>query len=102
MTKLQSPDDIRADDSGEWVNNGVRQAPMQGHWQYTVSLIKYLGTKKQNRLPETYYQLVQSYFYLKHSKDFRRVIVQLFSKLIIIILYKLYQPCHTHEIYHYN
>ena len=37
MTKLQSPDDIPADDSGVWVNNGVRRAwlqLMQGHWQY--------------------------------------------------------------------
>ena len=56
-TRLKSPEDIRADDLGVWRNNGVRRC--------NTACGKY--------------QLVRSYFYHKESKDYRRVIFQLYG-----------------------
>ena len=56
-TKLKSPEDIQANDLGVWRNNVVRRC--------SIACGKY--------------QLVRSYFYHKESKDYRRVIFQLYG-----------------------
>lgn len=83
-SKLKSPDGIRADDLGVWVNNGVRRVwltcKVSGQ---IVSNVTVVGRKKPSGTTTAHYQLVRSYFYHKHSKDFRRSIFQLFGKCVL-------------------
>ena len=90
-SKLKSPDDIRADDLGVWVNNGVRRVWLTCNVSaQSVSGIEILG-RKPSTLPSKHYQLVRSYFFHKGSRDFRKVIVQLFGKHdILLMMYKVH------------
>ena len=81
-TRLKSPDDIRADDLGVWVNNGVRRSFLTcksvGN---TISKVEVVS--KEPNMPLKYYQLMKSYFYHKQSKDYKRIIYQLYGGCII-------------------
>ena len=87
-SKLRSPEDIRADDLGVWVNNGVRCCfvTCKSSSNKVISNIKVIS--KGDPLPSQYYQLVRSYFYHKQSKDFKRTIFQLYGRFTSSIIIK--------------
>lgn len=81
-SRLKSPDDIRADDLGVWVNNGVHRCFLTCKSSGdTITSVKVLS--KKDALPARYYQLVKSYFFHKQSKDYKHTIFQLFGRLIL-------------------
>jgi hypothetical protein len=58
-SRLKSPDDIRADDLGVWVNNGVCRRFMTCKSSgSTITGVQVLS--KKDGLPSRYYQLVKS------------------------------------------
>ena len=78
-SKLRSPADIKADDSGSWKNNGVRNVVILIS-NSDVSIVARGKDIKNNRLSKGQYLLTRSYYIHQASKDFRKIIFILSGK----------------------
>ena len=85
-SKLASPNDVRADDLGVWVNNGVRRTFVTCN--VSCGKVKNIEVIKSSCFPVKAHQIVRSYFYHKHSKDFKRSIIELLGELYIEVIRK--------------
>ena len=79
MSKLDKPEDIRADDLGSWSCNGKRLIRCIVDDKGNVSE---LVTKQKTHSGETY-TLVRRYYEHMTSKDFKKTIAELIGKHVL-------------------
>ena len=76
--KLRKPSDIKCDDCGSWMNNGVRKLYLSVKNQNNPDLLDVTVMKRGGKPPlGTHWCLPRTYFVYKGSKDFRKIIVSL-------------------------
>ena len=78
-SKLKSPADIKADDSGSWKNNGVRSVVIFVA-NDDVSIVAREKQIKSSKLLCNQYLLTRSYYIHQASKDFRKILFTLSGK----------------------
>lgn len=78
-SRLKSPADIKADDSGSWKNNGVRSVVILVA-NDDVSIVAREKQIKSSKLLCDQYLLTRSYYIHQASKDFRKILFTLSGK----------------------
>ena len=78
-SKLKSPADIKADDSGSWRNNGVRSVVISVA-NDDVSIVAREKEIKSSKMLSGQYVLTRSYYMQQGSKDFRKILFTLSGK----------------------
>ena len=75
---LKCVEDIKCDDGGSWVNNGVRKVYLHIRNEKDCKKMKVEVVKRGGKAPDDQcWCLNRTYFFLKESKDFRKIIVSL-------------------------
>ena len=75
---LKSVEDIKCDDNGSWLNNGVRKVYLSIVNEKNPKKIEVKVLKRGGKAPGgKSWCLTRTYFILKRSKDFKKVIVSL-------------------------
>ena len=78
QSKLKSPADIKADDSGSWRNNGVRSVVISvANDMLIVAREKKI---KSSKMLSGQYLLTRIYYMHQASKDFRKIVFTLSGK----------------------
>ena len=79
---LKHKEDIKCDDGGSWVNNGIRKVYIHIHNEKNHKKMKVDVIKRGGKAPDDQcWCLTRTYFILKQSKDFKTIIVTLQSQL---------------------
>ena len=79
QSKLKSPADIKADDSGSWKNNGVRSVVISVA-NDDVLIVAREKEIKRSKILSCQYLLTRSYYVHQTSKDFRKILFTLNGK----------------------
>ena len=75
---LKSMEDIRCNDCGSWINNGTRKLYLEIRNETDPKKIKVKVLQRGGKAPRgRCWCLTRSYFVLKQSKDFKKVITSL-------------------------
>ena len=74
---LKNTDDLKCDDDGSWINNGVRKVFLNIKHP-TRRTLSTTVIQRSGKVPNVdHWCLTRTYFVLKTSKDFKKVIVSL-------------------------
>ncbi len=78
-SNLGNRDDVKCDDNGSWLNNGVRKLYLDVVRKDAGSLLSVDTVKRGGNPPpqRKHWCLVRTYFLCKASKDFKKVIASL-------------------------
>ena len=75
---LKCVEDIKCDDGGSWVNNGVRKVYLHIRNEKDCKKMKVEVVKRGGKAPDDQcWCLTRTYFFLKEAKDFRKITVSL-------------------------
>ena len=75
---LKCVEDIKCDDGGSWVNNGVRKVYLHIRNEKDCKKMKVEVVKRGGKAPDDQcWCLTHTYFFLKEAKDFRKITVSL-------------------------
>ena len=76
--KLRKSEDVKCNDCGSWINNGVRKLYLSVKNQNNPDLLDVIVIKRGGKPPsEIHWCLTRTYFVHKGSRDFRKIIVSL-------------------------
>ena len=77
-SEFSNLDDVKCDDNGSWINNGVRQLYLSVTNEADQKLLKVTTIQRGGKPPEEkHWCLIRTYFLCKASKDFKKMIVSL-------------------------
>ena len=77
-SNFKSPKDVKCDDGGSWVNNGVRKLYLSIENVADPKSLSVTTMKRGSKPPkEKHWTLIRTYFIYKACKDFKKIIVAL-------------------------
>ncbi len=74
---LRNKEDVKCDDDGSWINNGVRKIYMHITDPGNPKKLKVTVFQRGGKAPGACWILTRTYFVFKNSKDFKKVVVSL-------------------------
>ena len=80
-------EDLKCDDDGSWMNNGVRKVFLSIKHPASPTNLSTTVIQRGGKVPNVdHWCLTRTYFVLKDSKDFKKVIVSLQGQLLLLLL----------------
>ena len=75
---VRNKEDVRCDDDGSWINNGVRKIYLHIQNPANPNKLRITVIKRGGKAPsDNHWCLTRTYFVFKDSKDFKKVVVSL-------------------------
>lgn len=80
LSRLEKPEDVRADDFGSWLCNGKQCNSCEVEDGHVMEVYSELSIQRENT-----YCLIRRYYKHATSGDFRRIIAEIYGNLLCII-----------------